>query len=96
MSVFLKYKKESKSAFGGKIQLILSFGNIDVGDGVCTRDKFEMLLTDSLQKTIKILVLMGVLRNVLKSPNFSQFLLPKDKKPKIFVALRSNIAILTI
>ena len=103
MSVFLKYKKESKSAFGGKIQLKLSFGNIHVGDGVCTRDKFEMLLTDSLQKIIKILVLMGVLRNVLKSPNFSQFLQrygqisqPKDKKPKIFVALRSNIAILAI
>ena len=32
MSVFLKYKKESKSAFGGKIQLRLSLGNIDVGD----------------------------------------------------------------
>ena len=33
MSVFLKYKKESKSAFGGKFQLRQYFGDVDVGDG---------------------------------------------------------------
>ena len=33
MSVFLKYKKESKSAFGGKFRLTLNLGDIDVGDG---------------------------------------------------------------